>query len=138
MEFGSRACFPLAHEFGARIRGKVIQLRSTDSQILVDLGDIVEICMGCSDFRLFPTKSEWNCHENVRKTSFHHVLLLFTPKTPFRELYGWHMLLKYIDGTRIVQIWRKDPKNGTFYIRKLEKSMDFGSRPRIGTQVFRC
>ena len=119
MEFGSRACFPLAHEFGARLRGKVVQLRSTDSQILVDFADIVEICVGCSDFRHFPTKSEWNCHENVRKTSFHHVLLLFTPKYRSGSCTGDICFFKNVNGTRIVRIWRKDPENGTFCIRKL-------------------
>ena len=110
-----RACFSLAHEFGTRIRGKVVQLRSTDSQILVDFADIVEICMGCSSISRFPTKSEWNCHENVRKNAFHHVLLLLTPKIPLRDVYGWYMVLKNLIGTRIVQIWRKDPKIETFF-----------------------
>ena len=114
MEFGSRAWFPLAHEFGARIRGKVVQLRSTDYQILADFADIVEICVGSSDFRRFPTKSEWNCHENVRKTSFHHVLVLFTQKYRSGSCTGDICCLKTLMGQGLSGFGARIPKTGPF------------------------
>ena len=40
-------------------------------------------------------------------------------KTPFRSLYGCHMLLNKVNGTRIVQIWRKDPEIETFCLPDL-------------------
>ena len=74
---------------------------------------------------------------NCTKKCVSSCFVVIYPKIPFRDLYGCHMVLKNVNGARIVQIWRKDPQIETFCIPELAKSMHFGSRPRSGTQLFR-
>ena len=66
------------YDFRARLGGKVVQLRSTDSPNLVDFADILEICVGCSDFHHFPSNLGGIVKKLYEKNKFHHFLILFT------------------------------------------------------------